>query len=113
MEKLVYLENGLLKAKSAFREIKNITTSRDFELSDSNKFLVHSGTSAITLNIPLNIFQIGVEIEILRFSSGNITITSTTGVTLISKNTTPFVTTALGSVMIIKQITLNNWLVAL
>ena len=112
-DKLVYFDNGTIRARGAFRENKVLNISRPLDKTDSNKFLVYDGSANITLTVPLNVFSVGTEIELLRWGSGNVSVDSSAGVLLKGKTAQPYTTTTICSVIILKQIFQNEWLVLL
>lgn len=122
MERLIYLEDGIYKAKNAARELKTLTVGRDINENDSNRSLVYNGTSNISLNLsttpvissPATRWEIGTEIEIIEMSTGLISITKGANVNIIVYNNASLTLLGAGAVATLKLISqdgaLDNWL---
>jgi len=63
----------------------DISSTQSFSVSHRNKFVRYTGASAGTLTIPLNTFNVGDEIHVLRYGAGEVTIARATGVSLYSE----------------------------
>jgi hypothetical protein len=122
MERLLFIENGLQKAKGAFREIKTFTNARDFNFSDSNRSLVYNSTTNVTLNLTTipdttntsQRWEIGTEIELIQMDTGSISVSKGVNVDIVVYNDAVLTLLGKGAVMMLKlmsQTELNDtWL---
>ncbi len=62
-----------------------ISTSQTLNINHANRFIRCTNSSAITITIPLGVYQIGDEIHILRAGAGEVTITNATSVSIYSE----------------------------
>ena len=78
-----------LYVKPTFNTLGSTTTNYTLVLADQNKIVEATSTSSITITIPLysNVaFEVGTEINIMRYGSGTVQFAVESGVTLNSRN---------------------------
>jgi ethanolamine utilization microcompartment shell protein EutS len=102
---------GITDAAPLYTAQVLVTTSRDLTLSDAAKMLKCLSASAIEINIPLNSsipFALETEIVIIRYGTGAVTITATSGVTLYSAESKVSIDKQYQAVTL-KQMATNEW----
>jgi trimeric autotransporter adhesin len=94
-----------------FNTLSSSVTAYTLQLTDLSKTIETTSTSAITITIPANIsvaFEVGSEINILRYGSGTVTFVADTNVTINSRSTLVTIGHQYAGVTLIKRDT-NEW----
>lgn len=92
----------------------NYQTARQLSLNDAGQFIYCTNTNATTITIPNNTsvaFPADTEIEIMRYSTGSVTIAAASGVTILC-TTSSRTLRAQYSTVRLKRISTNRWLLA-
>lgn len=84
------------------------TASYTIELHDSAKFIRMDSSSDLVLTIPKDIFPNGTRIEVMRWGTGEVSITPATDVTIRSKNSNKRLAVQYSGATLIKVDT-NEW----
>ncbi|MEM7578256.1 MAG: hypothetical protein AAF316_00130 [Cyanobacteria bacterium P01_A01_bin.80] len=83
MKRFIFLESGLFKASQNLSEVITTNASRTLDSSDINNFLLCENTANIILTIPNNVnIPVNSEINITQDSTGKVTISPESGVSL-------------------------------
>ena len=105
--------NIRIKADQANAVLQEVNVSKTLELTDSGKILCNTSTSeAIIITIPSDgsvSFPEYTEIEIMRLYDGDITVSPSSGVTLLSNGTNNTVADKYTSVCL-KKVATNTWI---
>ena len=109
-------ENGKVVASQTSSTAKDITASYTLQLSDAGKILVGKATSAVTITVPTHAsvaFPSGTELEILQYSTGAVTISPASGVSLLSfEGSGARKLAGQYAVVTLKKLSDNSWLLA-
>ena len=100
-----------LYVKPTFNTLGSTTTNYTLVLADQNKIVEATSTSSITITIPLysNVaFEVGTEINIMRYGSGTVQFAVESGVTLNSRNNLLTIGHQYAGVSLIKRAT-DEW----
>ena len=104
--------DGKVLPEQKSKAIVNVTASRSLALTDAGKLLNISGTSAITITIPLNVnvtLPIGTEIDLFRAGTGAVTVDYVSGVTMRTASNNLTIPAQYGCLRL-KKITANPWI---
>jgi len=101
--------NAKVMPAQASSRIVSQTSSFTLASGQEGSLIKVNSADDVTVTIPANTFDIGTEIEILRYGEGEVTISGATGVTVVSPNSTDSITSQY-NVACIKNIGTNEWL---
>lgn len=103
---------GKVTANQSSSRIVSVTSAKTLSASDAGTMQYCKNTSSTTITIPKDVFDVGTEIEIVRYGTGAVTILSRSGVYL---NGTSAGTVTMGdqySVVALKCLEANKWLIS-
>lgn len=103
---------GKVEESQASSRIISVTSSKTLSASDAGTMQYCKNTSSATITIPKYVFDVGTEIEIVRYGTGAVTISANSGVYL---NGTSAGTVTMGdqySVVAMKCLEANKWLIS-
>ena len=109
-------ENGKVVASQTSSKERTVTASATLQLTDAGKLLLCQSESAITITVPTHAsvaFPIGTELEILQYSTGAVTISPASGVSLLSfEGSGARKLAGQYAVVSLKKLSDNSWLLA-
>ena len=103
---------GKVEASQASSRIISVTSSKTLSASDAGTMQYCKNTSSATITIPKYVFDVGTEIEIVRYGTGAVNISANSGVYL---NGASAGTVTMGdqySVVALKCLEANKWLIS-
>lgn len=104
--------NGKVTPGQASAQIVSVTTNKTLALTDAGTLQRVNSSSALTITIPSNAsvaFPVGAEVEILRYGSGDVTISPGSNVTIRCAETSRRIAKQYGGVSL-KKLAANEWL---
>lgn len=105
--------NSKITPGQASARIVSVTASKTLALTDAGTLQRVEGSSAWTITIPTNssvAFPKGTEIEILRYGSGDVTISPGSGVTILCAKSSPYQIAEQYAGVSLKKLESNEWL---
>jgi hypothetical protein len=107
-----YVDTGLALKSNTTRTVNAQTgTTYTLVLSDAGKVVTLSNAAAITLTIPLNssvAFPVGTQIDLLQLGAGQVSVSPTGGVTLVSDTSKRKINVQYGGAVLLKTDT-DTW----
>ena len=104
--------NGKVTPGQASAQIVSVTTNKTLALTDAGTLQRVNSSTALTITIPSNAsvaFPVGAEVEILRYGSGDVTISHGSNVTIRCAETSRMIAKQYGGVSL-KKLAANEWL---
>ena len=109
-------ENGKVTAVQSSSKERTVTANATLQLTDAGKLLLCQSGSAITITVPTHAsvaFPSGTELEILQYSTGAVTISPASGVSLLSfEGSGARKLAGQYAVVSLKKLADNSWLLA-